>query len=242
MLTLLLVAVMVISAVEKQETDRVADVRIAIDPLPNGKLLIDSMDVRKTIELAFGFQPDNKEVGAIDIERVERVLEDEPFVRDAEVHLDASDVIRIKLTQRRPVLRVIDAEGINYYLDEEGIRLPLSVHHTARVTVASGDIPPHVPDFLVRKKHMLKELFYLNQFIRTDPFWQSMIEQIYVEGNEFVLVPKIGKQKIRLGGYADFAEKFNRLRIFYNEVMTREGFRKYTEIDARFDGQVIGRK
>ena len=48
--------------------------------------------------------------------------------------------------------------------------------------------------------------------------------------------------KFTLVGAYKIEEKFNRLFIFYKEVLSRTGFDKYKTIDVRFAGQVIGSK
>lgn len=242
-LVVLTAAILIISAVEKKETDTVSSVFINIQPLKNGNTMLDSTDVLTAIERSFGYKLESQKTGIVNIERVERVLEKEPFVRDAEVYMDTKNRVHISLRQREPVLRVIDRDGNNFYLDQEAQKMPLSKHYTARVLVATGDITPHQPDYLVTSKgHILKDLYYLTQYIAADEFWYSMIEQIYVEGGEMILIPKVGKQKIQFGKFEKVESKFRRLRKFYEEGMSRVGWDKYRTIDVRFDGQVVGRR
>lgn len=241
-LAILTAAIGIISAVEKRETDRVNSVSIEIQPLENGKSLIDSLDVLTAIERSFGFKLESQVIGVVNIERVERVLREEPFVKTAEVYMNTKNQVHIHLTQREPILRVIDKNNENFYLDREGQKMPLSKHYSARVLVATGDIKSKDEDFLTRKSHILKDLYYLTQYILADDFWNSMIEQIYVKDDEFIFIPKIGKQKIQFGKFEKVGNKFRRLRTFYEEGMSRVGWQKYRTIDVRFEGQVIGRK
>ncbi len=241
-LVLATAVILIISAVEKKEDDNVTDVFINIQPLENGKTLIDSVDVLTTIERSFGFKLESQKTGIVNIERVERVMEDEPFVKDAEVFMDTKNRVHISIKQREPILRIIDKDNNNFYLDTEGQKMPLSKHYTARVLVATGEITPHEPNYMIAPKgHVLKDLYYLTQYIRADDFWNSMIEQVYVEKGEFILIPKVGKQKIQFGKFEKVENKFRRLRKFYEEAMSRVGWSKYRTIDVRFDGQVIGK-
>ncbi len=235
-------AILIISAVEKKEDDNVTNVFINIEPLENGKTLIDSLDVLTEIERAFGFKLESQKTGIVNIERVERIMEDEPFVKDAEVFMDTKNRVHISIKQREPILRVFDKNGDTFYLDTEGQKMPTSKHYTARILVATGDIKPPEPDFMSYKEHILKDLYYLTQYIRADDFWNSMVEQVHVEKGEFILIPKIGKQKIQFGKFEKIENKFRRLRKFYEEGMSRVGWSKYRTIDVRFDGQVVGRK
>ena len=144
MATLLVGAMVVLSAVNHRKGAAVKGVEVEIKPLPNGDLLMQPVDVTELIHKAFGYEFQSRSVRTVEIERLEQVLEKDPLVQDAEVFLDARDFVRVTVTQREPVIRIIDKDGWNYYLDKNGIRMPLSKHFTARVVVATGSIPVYV--------------------------------------------------------------------------------------------------
>jgi cell division protein FtsQ len=240
MLTLIIGAMIVLSAVNHRKSAAVKGVEVDIRPLPNGEMLMQPVDVREMIHKAFGYEFESRSVRTVEIERLERVLEKDPLVLNADVYLDARDMVRVSVTQREPIIRIIDKDGWNYYLDKNGKRMPLSKHFTARVIVATGQIPAYVPDFLQREKHLLRQLLLLSRDIREDEFLYVMIGQIFVSSNgDFILAPLIGDQKIVFGKYEDARDKLQNLKVFYREAMPYEGWRKYRSIDVRFRGQVI---
>ena len=73
-----------------------------------------------------------------------------------------------------------------------------------------------------------------------------MIGQIYLEKNgDFILVPLIGDQKIVFGSaYSEkeVEEKFEKLRIFYEEGMPNVGWNAYSEISVKYEGQIVCKK
>lgn len=236
-------AILVISAIEKKEASFTGELFIDIVPLEGGNKLITDEDIRTTIDRSFGFKLEGLPLVQLDVGRLERVLEADPFIIDADVFVDATNNIKIGVRQRQPVLRLIDNNGLNYYLDQDGIKMPLSKHFSARVLVASGNIPPHVPDFMERKKHLLKDLFELAQMLREDPFYNALIEQIHVSSRgAFTLIPKVGDQKINFGRYELAEKKLKNLKIFYQEGLPYEGWQKYRSFSVEFDGQVVARK
>ncbi|MCP3930025.1 MAG: cell division protein FtsQ [Bacteroidetes bacterium] len=238
-----LTAILIISAVEKKKSSHASEVNIQINPLQDGFYLVDESDILLTIERSFGYDLTGIPMGAINVERLERVLEDDPFVLNADAYIDARNKVNIEVWQREPVLRIIDNNGLNYYLDEHGVKLPLSKHFTARVLVVTGNIPPHVPDYLEREQHSLKDIFDLTKKIRSDDFFKPLIEQVYI-GNtgEFTLVPKVGNQKILLGDYTSIESKLRRLKIFYKEGMPYKGWQTYKTINLKFKEQVVCEK
>ena len=239
-----LTLMLIIAAVERKKGLTVAATVVEVEPLEDGALLIDSLDVIRLVEKSLGGTLDEQVASDVDESLVERVLEENLFVKNAEVLLTADSKIKINIEQRVPILRVVDKLGVQYYLDKDGAKVPLSSHFTARTLVATGNIPPHTPAFLMKKNNGMKDLFELTNFILTDPLWRAMIEQVHVTSkDEFVLVPNVGDQSILLGKWdADAEAKFKKLRQFYEEGMSREGWQKYKTIDLRYRGQVVCEK
>lgn len=240
---ILALAILVVSAAQKKRSRDASDLIVRIENLPDGNSLVSKEDIILTIERSFGHTLSGIPIGALDVERVERVLENEAFIADADVYVDAEQKVHIGISQRRPVVRIIDRNGLNYYLDAEGNKMPLSKHFAARVLVATGNIPPHVPDFQKRKEHVIKDLFSLTKTILDDEFLDPLVEQIYVnKSEEFVLVPNVGKQKIVLGSLEDLNDKIARLKTFYKEGMPYAGWKRYKTINLKFKGQVVCKK
>ena len=239
-----LVAMLIISAIEAKKAKPAKEVLISIQHLPDGNDLIDKNDINLAIERAFGFNLTGIPVREIDVARVERVLESDPFIHDADVFIDASNQVHIEVTQREPILRIIDKNGVNYYLDEFGEKMPLSKHFTARVLVATGNIPPFDKNFLRRKKrNTLKDLFELTNVFLEDEFLNPLIEQVYVTNSgDYHLIPNLGDQKIILGNMDNLEEKLFHLETFYKEAIPHKGWQKYKTINLKFKGQVVARK
>ena len=238
----LFVGVLLLSATQYRKSSKVAWTDIRIEPLLGGEYLVNRDDIQRTIATAFDDTLGGQPIALLNVARLERVLQSDPFLKTAEVHLSAQNVLQIEVSQREPVLRIMDDNGLNYYLDEEGIRMPTSPRHTARVVIATGELPPFDPGFRTEKDNSLNQTFQLAEYIRKDDFRRAMIEQIHVQNGNFTLIPKVGRQKILFGKYAQVEDKFKRLRAFYEQGMEVSGWRKYKEIDLRFGGQVIGRR
>ncbi len=238
-----LVIGIVVSAIEKKQATKTVAVEVNIQHLPDGNDLITKGDVLTLLDRSFGFSMEGIPQDIVNVERIERVLEEDPFVLNADAFIDARNVVQIEITQRIPVIRIIDKMELSYYLDKDGNRLPLSKHFTARVLIATGNIPPHIPDFLEREQHLLYQIFELSKKILNDAFFYPMIEQIYVNNNkEFILIPKLGNQTILFGRYENVAIKLENLKIFYQKAIAEEGWRKYKTINLKFKGQVVAEK
>jgi len=237
-------AMVMIAFADKKGNRAVSAVEVMVAPLGEGNLLINEGDVLKAIERNYGFVLEGTPIADLEVGRLEQMIETDPFVADADVFVDAGGRVQIEILQREPVLRIISNNGQNYYLDRDGFKMPLSEHFSARLLVATGNIPPFSDDFMdPQKKHTLKDLFALRADLLADEFMNALIEQVYVSNRgEYILIPKLGDQKIILGAYENIADKFKRLKVFYKEGMPYEGWQKYSEINLKYKGQVVCRK
>ena len=205
--------------------------------------LIKEKDVRLIINRSQDEKVEGKRLEELDVERIEQVLEQDPFIENAESFVDVAGNLNLKIFQRQPILRIIDNNNLNYYLDKNGVKMPLSKYFSARVPIVTGAVPPYVSDFLLRKKYTLKEVFNLVQILNADAFFAPMVQQIVVDAvGEFTIIPILGDQKIRIGTLDDIEGKLNRLKIFYKEGMPYEGWKKYNSISVKYQGQIVCKK
>jgi cell division protein FtsQ len=214
--------------------------QVNVAELPSGDKLISDRDVRAALLKAFGADLENSELANLEVERMERVLESDPFVKNADVYIDQNNQLHINIDQREPLVRILDNNGNNYYLDAVGKKMPPSKNFAARVIVATGNVSPYTPEFLGKRKSSLKDLFNLTKTLLADEFLKSFIQQIHINNaGEFILVPLIGDQKIVLGSARKLEDKLSRLKIFYQQGMPYEGWRKYETINLKYSGQVV---
>ena len=228
----------------RKKRSAIKDVIVDIHHLADGQNdLIKEKDVRLIINRSQDEKVENKRLEELDVERIEQVLEQDPFIENAESFVDAAGNLNLKIFQRQPILRIIDNNNLNYYLDKNGVKMPLSKYFSARVPIVTGAVPPYVSDFLLRKKYALKEVFNLVQILNADAFFAPMIQQIVVDAaGEFTIIPILGDQKIRIGTLDDIDGKLDRLKIFYKEAMPYEGWKKYNSISVKYQGQIVCKK
>lgn len=242
-LFLLITGMILVSAVSNKRNSFAESTIIEIIPLEDGDKMLTDKDVRQTLLRAFGNTLEGTEIASLEVERIERVLEEDPFVLDAETYVGQNNILHVRIQQREPILRVLDNNGGNYYLDADGAKMPTSRNYAARVLVATGNLAPYSPDFQEKRRNTLKDVFKLTKELLADDTWASFIQQVHVNNaNEIVLVPLIGDQKILLGSVRNLEEKLNKLKIFYQEGMPYAGWRKYKTINLKYSGQVVCRK
>jgi cell division protein FtsQ len=201
---------------------------------------IDSAAVMECIE---SYPVVNAKMADIDAGRIESLLENNPFIRKAEVYKDLDGTINIRVWQKNALLRVVPATGESYYMDEDNLKMPLSNNYTARVLVCSGNISEQYTKCDTASTLALKTCTSIAHFVHNSDFWRSMTEQIFVSAdNVITLIPKLGDAKIIFGDSLDIEDKFNRLYTFYRQAMPKAGWDKYKSIDVSFRNQVVAHK
>ncbi len=240
---LFIVAVALFSAIGRKKNSFAEGVVVEVTALASGDKLISERDVKQALLHSFGNTLEGTELALLEVERMERVLEEDPFILDAEIYVDQKTVLHVTITQREPLVRILDNNGGNYYLDKNGVKMPASKNFAARVLVATGNLAPYTPEFRRKKKSTLKDLFNLTNTLMEDEFLANFIQQVHVNNaGDFILVPLIGDQKIVLGSTRKLEDKLRRLKIFYQEGMPYEGWRKYETINLKYNGQVVCKK
>ena len=173
------------------------DVKIYI---PGSQYFID----RQEIDIILGLQNHSiigRRMEDINIQALESKLKANPFIEFAKVYADMDGVINVEISQRQPILRMMNRFDQDFYVDQHGLKLPLSVNFTARVLVANG----YIDELFANQVDTLhtalaREVFKTADFIRRDSLWDAQIAQIYInKDHEIELVPRVGNNRILLG-------------------------------------------
>lgn len=161
---------------------------------------------------------------------MEKKLLQKPIIKKADVYIDMSGEVKIEVTQRNPIIRVMPHAKMAYYICDDRVKIPLSSHYTPDLIPATG----FVNDKIDRK------LYYIGGFVNNNTFWKAQIEQFFVSENQDIsFIPFPGVHEVILGDTANLDEKFKKLEIFYKKGLNKIGWDKYKSINLKFKGQVI---
>ena len=216
-----------------------------------GNSFVDENDVLQLLHDRIG-NPEGKMLQSINISVLEKIIDINPFVLKAEVFSTIDGKLILEVKQRTPIVRIINEAGESFYIDEQGVLMPVSEKFSARVPVANGKILNKETEQKIRQvnettvadtsfhANMLEKIFATAQYIRHHEFWNAQIEQIYVnEEGEFELIPLVGNHTIVFGNASDISEKFDKLFLFYKEGLNKTGWNQYSKVDLRFKDQVV---
>lgn len=185
-----------------------------------------------------------KNLSLINIHQIEKAIKANPYIAFVKVFADMDGVIRIEVKQRQPILRVINANGQDYYIDNQGLKIPVSSNFTANVLVATGNILERFYGkidtlFTPLAKNLYKTALYANN----DPLWDAQFEQLYVnEKYDIEIIPRVGDQRIILGNADSLEVKMKNLLAFYKQAMPKIGWDTYKTINLKYTNQVVCEK
>jgi len=242
--TVLTIAVLVMLgfAINTKTNSKLNHCTISVDALADKKYLISKQDIKNILDNTIGFDIMNATIEDLDLMAIEAAILKDKRVLTAEVFVQHKNEMIVQVVQRKPIVRISDENANNYYLDEEGKRVPHVLNESVRVPVVTGSVDGYTLDYKKMKKNNLNDIFLLVNLIRKDEFLAPLIEQIHIEENkEILLVPKLGKKKIILGNIENLEDKLYNLKTYYRQGTKKVGVDKFAVLDLRYKSQVVGR-
>ena len=162
------------------------------------------------------------------LNKIEKVIETNEMVKNAQVYLTINGELEARIVQRKPIGRI---EGDSkYYLDEEGKRMPLSMSHSARVPIITGNITGE----------SLEDVYEILKYINEDQFLRKNVIGIHIEDiNKYQLRFRMEQFVVNLGGIDGLEEKFNNFKAFYTKANKDKTLNNYNVVSLEFDNQVV---
>ena len=171
---------------------------------------------------------------------LENRLNDEPFLKDAEIFADHSGNMLVHASLRRPMARIVRYSGPDAYIGEDGEILPVSDKFTKRTIIITGDKSKQLEEEKNISSGDYAPLYELINKIRNDKFWSAQIAQIKLQKNgEVILYPQVTKQYIEFGKIEDIDIKFKKLKLFYEDILPRKGWNYYSRVSLKYKNQII---
>ncbi len=163
----------------------------------------------------------------LDLNRVEALLNKHEMIENAEVFLTLDGILKTKISQRRPIGRVLGNNA--FYLDRLGKKMPLSKSYSARV-----------PVLVNMKETDIEEAFPLVDYINKDQFLTQHITAITrLNGGYYQLELRQTDFNIFFGKVDRINEKFNNFKAFYKKALKDDLINTYKKVDLQFGNQVV---
>ena len=181
-------------------------------------------------------------IGVVNLNTLEKYLQTIRWVKHVELFLDNAQSLQVKIEQRIPIARIFTASGNSFYIDKEGLQLPLKQLTVLRLPVFTN-FPSDQQKLSKPDSLLLNDILHFTKAVQNDTFFMAQTAQVNIAVNgDFELVPTVGDHLVLIGSAENIEDKLNRLYTFYKKVWVQSGLNAYQVIDCRFDNQIVALK
>ena len=184
------------------------------------------------------------DTGAVMFDIDPQILEDRirrhPWIMEAHVSRLPTGLLDIRVVERHPVAQALGDNGhIDYYLDRNGFRMPISAVKWYPVPILSGSLEPYHPVTSVGDSVLQDMLLTLPEISQRADALLPEIRRVD-SGFEIRTTPVGNHESIPvLMGDSDFENKFKLLEAFWNQEVLLHQDIEFASIDLRFNSQVV---
>ena len=171
----------------------------------------------------------NQAKSAIDLYSLERNVSENSYIEKAAVFLTIGGLLKATIKQRTPMARILSSKD-SYYVDKQGIKIPLSANYSARVLLVWG----------MESEADVQRILPLMERILEDDFLQKEIVGIVKSADDtYTFSVRSGNYKIDFGKLTDITLKFRKLKAFYNTTFDNKTIQEYKTIALKYHNQVV---
>ena len=177
--------------------------------------------------------PVDRVVAPTTLHSIEKTIAQHPMVRTAQCYITPRGEMRIRITQRIPILRVQTPVEL-YFIDTDRRVMAYRESVRDKLPVVTGNVG------VTMASHALADFA---QWLQRNDYWRARIHHIQVQNPQLVYLHLRGEAmpRVVLGSMRGYEQKLNKLRVFLENGSEATKDKQYREIDLRFKGQVIGR-
>ena len=159
---------------------------------------------------------------------LETLLEDNPYVDNAEVYHFQQGILGVNIQEKSAVVRIQGTD--QYYLDKAGNQFPISNKHTPKVPLYMGTL----------EEEQKEDLLSLIDYIDKDPFLRNELASIHYRSNSYFIGLRSYGFEVEIGMMRRIGEKLSKLKVFCAYHDNHRLKREYTLINLKFKNQVVG--
>lgn len=168
----------------------------------------------------------------IDLYKLEEQVLENPYVEKVSLFITIDGKLNTFIKQREPIARILSGNS-SYYVDSQGIKVPISENFSARVPVISG---------ISNENEVSKLMVLLNKLVNDDFLSKEIIGIEFKDQNEYIFTVRSGNYRINFGDLTDIEKKTKKLKAFYSKVFLDSTIHKYKTINIKYHNQVVGEK
>lgn len=166
------------------------------------------------------------------LHRIETSVSRHPMVRTAECYATPRHEVKVRITQRVPLLRVVKP-GDTFFIDADRKVMQARAAVKDSVLIATGAVGVQIAS---------NQLADFAEWLQDNSYWRKRIDHVHVQSPQMIyLYMRNGQPRVAIGSMHRYEKKLAKMRTFLENSAEAVQDKHYTEYDVRFKGQVIGR-
>lgn len=158
---------------------------------------------------------------------VEKALDRHQMIENTDVYLTVKGELKATIKQRTPIARVNSVDP--FYIDSNGMMMPLSDNHSAHVPIVAN----------VSEKEVA-EVFPLLKFIQEDNFLKQHVVSVTKNPiGDYELDLRVYGFKINFGKIQNIQTKVDNFKAFYQKTTKDQSLNRYSEVNLQYRNQVV---
>ena len=182
----------------------------------------------------------------IPIDSVRNYIATIPWAVYTNADMTFDEVLKVKIVECQPVVRVYNKEGQSVYLDDEGRIFPESKIYTPHLIIGSGNL-----NFKALKNRQanvfdrdyassdLPKMFNVLKNVLNNSYSKVCVKQVYYDNKTYELVLNNVDLKVILGNDKNVDVKLMNMKYFLEKMQGFEELKDYKQINFNFENQVV---
>ncbi|MEE3035430.1 MAG: hypothetical protein VX325_06255 [Bacteroidota bacterium] len=163
----------------------------------------------------------------LDLDTLELLLEENPYIYNAEVYYNLKGLLGVRIKEQTPELKIL-SDSIFYY-SNEGVKIPLSEKYN-----------PELPSFIGKpNKNEIEDLLFLIMHFKEDDFFKNQLNTIRYELNSYYIKLHSFDFEVEFGSVKNIEEKIKKLKVFsaFQKSIKRKS--NYKKISLKYNKQIV---
>lgn len=172
----------------------------------------------------------DKLVRDIDLEGIEQVLNSYDYLESAECAIINNQKLLIKVEQIIPLVRIFDGDE-SYYLNKGGKRIKADYSTHIDLPIVYGNF---------NDEFTAESIIPLAEFIMSNETRLAYVTMINAKDkNNIFILPVTHGHVINIGNITELDSKFEKIKLFYKEIVPYQGWYTYDTISVKWDYQIV---
>lgn len=168
----------------------------------------------------------------VDLKSLETALNNHEMIEKCEIFSTIDGSLNTNIKQKTPIIRYISGNTM-YYLDNKGIKIPLSENFSARVPILMGTFDD---------KNKQDYVLLFNEIYKDDFLKKNITGIKILPSGSVILTNRNYNYKIIFGKPVYVEKKLRNYKAFFQHALKDTLIKNYKEVNVMFTEQVVCKK